>query len=733
MISIKGNYRKTIYSSSDGFTVGLFKVREIDSETYSSYKNKTITFTGYFHELNEEETYIFNGDFVEHPRYGFQFQVKTYERVKPQGTDGLIEFLASGLFKGVGEKTATKIVEVLGDKALDIILDNYESLLKVPGITKTKAIGIYNSLIEYEDSHKIITYLFELGFTTRDALIIYNEYKGETQYIIENNIYQLIEDINNINFIKVDSLRNRLGILPNDKRRVKASIIYVVNELCYRLGDTYLQKEEIIHYTNRCLNLELSSEEIEESLSELIEETKLILEDNRYYSVDLYESELNITYSFKYLLGIPSKKYKKITTHLEEIESSFNIKYNNKQVEAITKSIENNLLVITGGPGTGKTTIIKGIVELYLKLNNLNYDRLMDDIVLLAPTGRAAKRISESTLFPAVTIHRFLKWNKDNDSFGINEYNKSDVKFVIVDEASMIDNKLLDNLLKGLNSDVKLVLVGDYNQLPSVGPGQVLKDIIDSEIIDVIFLDTLYRQKETSSIISLAYDINNGEVNLNDYNDVSDFKFIECKPFDIKTKIKTICEERIKEGQDFNNIQIMAPIYRGENGIDNLNKMLRDIYNPKSNLKKEIRVGDVIYREQDKVMQLVNMVDENVFNGDIGIIERIVTDPKKEIYINFDGNIVKYTTSNFNDIKLGYAISIHKSQGNDFDVVIMPITTGYRNMLYRRLIYTGVTRAKKELIIIGENDAFSYGISNNEASIRKTSLKEMLVKIIIGS
>lgn len=731
MISIKGSYRKTIYTSKDGFTVGLFKVRDIDIETYSSYKNKTITFTGYFHELNEDETYIFTGDFIEHHKYGFQFQVQAYEKLKPEGIDGLIEFLSSGLFKGIGEKTAIKIVEVLGDNALDIILENYESLLKVPGITKNKAINIYNSLIEYENSHKIITYLFELGFTTKDALSIYNVYKEETQYIIENNIYQLAEDISNINFIKIDSLRNKLGILPSDKRRVKAAIIYVVNELCYHQGDTYLLKEEIVYYTNKCLNFGLSSDEIEEALLELSNESKLIIEENRYYPSILYEAKLNIAYSFKYLSNIPSKKYNKIDKYIKEIENDFDIKYNNKQIEAITKSIENNLLVITGGPGTGKTTIIKAIVELYSKLHNLNYNNLMKEIALLAPTGRAAKRISESTLFPAITIHRFLKWNKETDSFGINEYNKSDVKFVIVDEVSMVDTKLLDSLLKGLNSNVKLVLVGDYNQLPSVGPGQILKDIIDSEIIDVIFLDTLYRQKETSSIISIAYDINHGEVDLNSYQEMHDFNFIECSPDEIKNKIKNICEERIRQNQDFNNIQIMAPMYKGENGIDNLNKMLRDIYNPPSNLKNEIRVGDVIYREQDKVMQLVNMVDENVFNGDIGVIEKIIVDPKKEIYINFDGNIVKYTSSNFYDIKHGYAISIHKSQGNDFDIVIMPMVLNYRNMLYRKLIYTGVTRAKKELIIIGEKKAFISGISNNESIARKTSLKEILIKIIL--
>ena len=388
-------------------------------------------------------------------------------------------------------------------------------------------------------------------------------------------------------------------------------------------------------------------------------------------------------------------------------------------------------MIITGGPGTGKTTIIKAITELYQKLNKLDYDGLVRELALLAPTGRASKRMSESTMLPSSTIHRFLKWNKDTNEFMINETNKASSKLVIIDEVSMIDINLFDSLLKGLTNDIKLILVGDYNQLPSVGPGQVLKDLIESEVIDTVHLDHLYRQDENSYITSLAHEIKEGELSENFRETKSDYTFLECSSSSIKKNLKNLCKQIIEKGYDYKSVQLLAPMYKGENGIDLLNKELQDVFNPKDENKREITSGDVIFRENDKILQLVNMPDDNVYNGDIGTIKYIKygntsKTGKNEIYVDFDGNVVKYTSKDFIKIKHGFIISIHKSQGSEFEVVVMPICNAYRRMLYRKLIYTGITRAKKKLILIGETSAFLESVYNNNEYIRNSKLLEKL-------
>lgn len=362
-------------------------------------------------------------------------------------------------------------------------------------------------------------------------------------------------------------------------------------------------------------------------------------------------------------------------------------------------------------------------------------EEMHQNLKLLAPTGRASKRMSESTNYPATTIHRFLKWNKENNSFSVNEWNKDPGKFFILDETSMIDTVLLSNLLKGILDSVKLVFVGDFNQLPSVGPGQVLKDFIDSKKITTVSLDYLYRQDEHSYITTLAHEIKEGKVS-NFEEKKSDFQFLECKGESLVSNIKKICMQCLEKGYDETRLQIMAPMYRGKNGIDNLNKELQNIFNPPSFDKKELKVGDVLFREQDKILQLVNMPEENIFNGDVGFIDHIIPmkyskSKKNEIYVNFDGTIVKYLPKEFYKIRHGYVISIHKSQGSEFDFVLLPFDSSYHRMLYRKLVYTAVTRAKKKLILLGNKDAFLYSVSNNLEYIRKTRLKEKLEKIRI--
>jgi len=728
---IKGNYRKSIFKSDKGYIIGLFKVRETNSPNIEEFINKTITFTGYFHELNEDDIYMFYGEEVNHPRYGFQFQVSEYERVKPEDKDGVIEFLASDLFPGVGERLATKIVETLGDDTLEKIIKDPMVLNIVPKLSTKKANAIYNNLIKYEESHTTIVYLSELGFTMKDSLTIYNTYKSITKEKIENNIFSLLDDIDDLSFLKLDEISQKLGFDLEDERRIKACIIYIMKKLVYSNGDTYLEINEIFKNVNKHLKLDLDFELFEEYMHSLVEEKKLVKEKEAYYLIELWQAEEMVADKIVRLASMEPQKYAKMDNYIQGLEKDNGINYNPKQKEAIRKALENNLVIITGGPGTGKTTIIRAIVDLYGKINKLDYDGLVERVALLAPTGRASKRMSESTHLPAMTIHRFLKWNKETNEFGINEYNKDFSHLIIIDEVSMIDINLFINLFKGLTNNIKLVLVGDYNQLPSVGPGQVLKDLIDSEIIDTIHLDLLYRQDENSYINALAHEIKNNDLSENYLETKSDYTFLQCSSESLKNNLKKLCKQIIEKGYNYKRVQLMAPMYHGENGIDNLNYELQSIFNPKDDSKKEINFGDVIYRENDKILQLVNMPDENIYNGDIGVIKNIIysgtsKSGKNEIHIDFDGNLVKFTPKDFAKFKHGYIISIHKSQGSEFEMVVMPICNSYKRMLYRKLVYTGITRAKKKLILLGEPTAFKYSVINNNEYIRKTSLLEKI-------
>lgn len=723
-IYIKGNFKRSIYKSDNGYIIGLFKIKETNSSNLEVYINHTITFTGYFHELIEEETYLFSGNIVEHEKYGTQFQVENYERILPEENDAIIEFLSGGLFKGIGEKTAEKIVNYLGKDTLNIIIENPNNLLLIPTITKRQIDTLHNTLLDYQSSYKTIVFLNEIGFSTRDSLLIYNKYKDKTEIVLNDNIYLLSEDIEEITFKKVDIIALKNQVKRNDIRRIAAGIIYVLNEVCNTIGHSYLLKDEIILYLTRALNIDLTLAEIDQSLENLARDLKIINTDEKYYLTKMYEAEDNIAKRCGYLMRAKEHQDKKLEVTIREIEKNFGYFYNEEQLEAIKLSYMKNILIVTGGPGTGKTTIINTICELYRQMNKLSYDKLAERIALLAPTGRASKRISESTNLPASTIHRFLKWNKESNKFGINEYHKSSVDFVIIDEFSMVDTYLFDSLLKGLRYDTKIILVGDYNQLPSVGSGQLLKDMIESESLHVVKLKQLYRQKENSNIINLAYQINENKLDQTIFNQTDDLTFIPIPQNKVVEEMVNIASNYTDNDQ---KLQILAPMYKGINGIDNINISLQNVFNPESKSKKEIIINNVVYRENDKVIQLSNMPDENIFNGDIGYIETIKNGSKKEIYINFDGNIVRYTPANFQKFKHAYAISIHKSQGSEFDTVIIPLVNNYGKMLYRKLIYTAVTRVKKKLYLIGEIEALEKAIQNNDSNIRRTTLKKFII------
>lgn len=722
---IKGSYSKSIYENNTGYTIGIFKVSDTNDEKLADYIGRSITFTGYFHDLNQIDTYMFYGKRVVHDKYGEQFQVDSYERCKPEEKDSIIEFLTSGLFKGIGEKKAKAIVDALGKDTLKIILETPDNLILIPGISQANINVLHSKLKEYESSYEGIMFLSDMGFSSKDSMIIYNTYQKSTKKVIEDNIYQLVDDILELSFKKIDMIALKNGNKLDDTNRIKAAIIYIMNEISNTYGHSYYMKDEIVTYLPRVLSCDVDIKVIDKCIKELEKDLKIVIKEGLYYLRELYDAECLIVKRCRMLNKNKEKDIKNIDRFLEEVEKHFGITYNSSQKEAILKSVLKDFLIITGGPGTGKTTIMKGILELYRQVNKYSYRDMDLKVALLAPTGRAAKRMSEATTYPASTIHRFLKWQKESNKFQVNEYNKSKVELVIIDEASMIDTLLMASLLKGISSSCRIIMVGDDHQLPSVGPGDMLHDFIESKKLETVELTELYRQGKDSNIIELAYDIRKKRVEKDIFNIDADLTFIECSDKDV---IKNVCEvASTYKDLDYKDFQILAPMYKGLNGIDTINENVQALYNPKSNDKSENRIGEVIFREDDKVIQLTNMPDDNVYNGDIGLIEDILTHNKKEIIIDFDGNSVKYTPSNYHNFRLAYAISIHKSQGSEFDTVVIPIVKGYHKMLYQKLIYTAVTRAKKNLYLIGDFEALKYASSNDQDDLRRTSIKDFLI------
>ncbi|CDE95091.1 aTP-dependent exoDNAse V [Clostridium sp. CAG:914] len=722
MSYIKGTISKIIYrNNSNGYTVGLIKIKESDEEV-----GKIETFTGVLPEFNEKTIYQLNGTFTTHNKYGYQFQVDSFEIVLPEKKDELVDFLSSDLFP-IGEKTAKKIVGSFGEDTIDVILNNKEKLLEIPRLGIERINKINNILKEYQSTSNIVLELNRMGFNTKDSLMLLNKYKDKVIRIIDNNIYDLIDNIN-LNFKEIDTIAINNKYDLYDERRIEALIIYLLNEITFEQGDTYSFFQEIYSYIIKYLP-DLKSEDLEYYLLKLSKQKRVVIKKEKYYLKELYDAEEYIADRIYRLNNMERRKLPKLKEKIKELEQKIGITYDESQKNAIINSLNNNFTITTGGPGTGKTTIIKGIIRMLVDTCHIS----PQNIALLAPTGRASRKLIEVCNIPAYTIHKYLGWDKDNNTFSHNEINVCKEEYIIVDEASMIDTMLMFSLLKGTRLDSKFIFIGDYYQLPSVSQGQVLKDMIDSEVLDVIKLNNLYRQKDGNYIINLAHEIKNKELSDNFLTKKEDYNFIEVDNDYVLTSIKDIILKALEKGYREKDIQVLAPMYKSQNGIDNLNKMLQEIFNPKSNDKNELIVGNKIYREGDKILELVNDSDNSISNGDLGYIINITNkekngNKKNEIIVDFDGNIVSFSPDKFINITHGYAISVHKSQGGEFNMVIIPFVNSFKRMLYNKLIYTAVTRAKSKLILIGSREAFIYGVNNDYVNNRKTTLKEMLIK-----
>ena len=708
-----GKVTRIIYeNTSNSYKVGVFRVKD-SSDNLKEYIGSSLSFTGNFNNLNDEIYYKFNGSIVEHPKYGTQFNVTSYEISNPSDEEEIISYLGSGLFKGIGLKTAEKIVKRYGKNTLEFIKKDPYALSEIDRVSVKTSLEVHEKLNSLTYEEQLISNLTKMGFSVNESIKIVKDYSLNLEDILKNNLYILT---NIIDFDKVDSVYIKYNDINSDLR-IENVITHSIKEVCYKTGNTLVSLEEVYLEVLKYFNNDFKTQSFNLYIKNLIEQYKIYEFDgylmlNYFYDTELYIAErINLYNRIK-----TGESNIKLNKYIKKFESKNNIKLNDNQKNAVVNSIINNFFIITGGPGTGKTTIIKAIVDYYKDKNS---------IALLAPTGRSAKRMASSVGISASTIHKFLKWDKESSTFGLNEFNKSKAKIVIVDESSMIDIFLFSSLLKSLNDTVKLILVGDANQLPSIGPGNILYDLLSDEKINKEYLSYIYRTDEKSYINVLAEQIKNKE-KIEYSKDYNDFKFIETEDVNIINNLKFICEKIKEKNISLDEFQVLVPMYKGNVGIDNINRTLQDVFNPNNNDLEEIVYSNTIFRENDKVIQLINDVDNNVFNGDIGYIEKVFTYPKKSIIVNFSGNKVTYESENFDKITLAYAMSIHKSQGSEYDNVVVVIANSHKRMFYNKLIYTAVTRAKKNLIVLGKLNNFNYSITSNYSLKRITYLKQLL-------
>ena len=658
-------------------------------------------------KLNEGDKVELTGDWVEHPKYGKQFKVETANISLPTTDAGIIKYLGSGMIRGIGGVTAERIVRKFGETTLEVLDSNIERLIEVEGIGKKKLETIKEDWKEQKGAKDVMIFLQSNGITSTYAMKIYKQYGNAAPELIKNNPYRLIADIWGIGFKIADNIGKSLGFTGDDPFRLKAGIIHTLQQAA-RDGHTFLPIENLIKEASYMLQADVG---YSDSLFEDLEESGDIhIKNGNIYVAEFYQAEREIENSIVSLLATKPETPPK----LDKILSSFKEKYSEEQLDAIRTSYGEKMLIITGGPGTGKTTTLKGIIQLFQ-----TFDK---KIMLSAPTGRAAKRMADVIGLEAKTIHRLLEFNPKDGSFTHDADYPLETDLLIVDEVSMIDTLLMYHLIVAINSNTTLILVGDIDQLPSVGAGNVLKDLIASKQIPVIELNTIFRQAKDSDIIINAHRINRGEMPALNFLKETDFVFLEeNRNSEIPNKIFRLSSNELPRKFNFSStevIQILSPIYKGDVGVTALNKLFQNQLNDSAVVYSQ---GEKIFKANDKVMQLRNDYDKNVFNGDIGFVIGSDAD-SKILYISFDGKVVEYKFDELDEVTLAYAVTVHKSQGSEFPCIIVPLTTSHYMMLQRNLLYTAITRATKLLILIGTKRALAMAVNNNKVRNRFTSL-----------
>lgn len=735
---VKGELLYTIFhNATEHFSIAKIKV----IDTNEDIKEKEIVVKGYFSNLQEAKDYIFYGQMERHNKFGLQYNVTSYESNIPDTVDGLVAYLSSDLFYGIGKKTASKIIEHLGESAISKILRNPDVLKNIQGLKAEKAEHLVKTLQENEGFEHVVVYLAKFGIGLKLAQKIYQVYKDESIEVLEKDPYQYVFDVEGFGFQKADEIAGINGLSLTHPNRIGAGCIFIMQK-SVQDGHVYLPIDECIINVIQLLgrtDAKLDEDTVKSRLETLNTDKTMIVQDGNVYLPSLYYAEDGFASHVKRLI---TKPIEHVTTLAEmmkiigDIEEEETLSYGKEQFNAINQALHSKLMIVTGGPGTGKTTVIKGIVDAYAAIHDVSIDpkdyekKSEFPFVLTAPTGRAAKRLTESTGLPAVTIHRLLGWDGHN-GFDKDQNEPLSGKFLIIDEFSMVDIWLANSLFKAIPDDMQVLLVGDEDQLPSVGPGQVLTDLLASHSIPLVSLSEVYRQKEGSKIIQLAHTIKDNKLTKDTLQNDKDFSFLSCYEFQMIDVITEVFSRAANKGIDLRDIQVLAPMYRSQAGITIINKTLQNLVNPKTKGRREVKVYDTTFRVGDKVLQLVNQPEEGVSNGDIGeIVAIFFEDENKEnveqIVVTYEGKDVVYERKDYTNITHAYCISIHKSQGSEFPIVLLPVVSTYHRMLRKNLLYTAITRSKQSLIICGEVQAFIQGVNTMDTNKRYTSLIKQL-------
>jgi len=721
MPELIGQIEKITYSNDEnGFTIA--KVRLEDSSSL-------VTVVGNLLSPPAGTSMKMKGEWNTHPQFGKQFKVKDFRTINPVTEIGIRKYLGSGLIEGLGEKMAGRIVKKFGKKTLEVIETDIDRLLEVEGIGKKRISMIKQAWDDQKDIRDVMVFLQSYGVSTGFATKIYKQYQGRSIEIVKENPYCLATDIIGIGFKKADIIAANIGFAKDSPFRVCAGILFCLKSFNDD-GHIYSPYKTLVA---QCIDLlDVEEKKIAGGIRDLALEKKIIIEelgkhneelekDNiAVYSAPYFFCERGVAKSLQALIqGVKPEKKTNIEKEISQIQQRHSITLASKQKEAVATALQTKAMVITGGPGTGKTTIINAILKIFSKYNKR--------ILLTAPTGRAAKRMGETTGFTAKTIHRLLEFSFKKGGFQRNTENQLHCDVLVVDEASMIDINLMFHLLKAVPDSAVLILVGDVNQLPSVGAGNVLNDIIDSCVLPVVRLTEIFRQAKESMIVVNAHKINEGFLpKTGNFNAGDDFYFIEKKtPETVVETIIELVKNRIPRRFNYDSlddIQVLTPMHKGLPGSEHLNQILQEKINSGNSY---LQRGDRKFKLNDKVMQIKNNYDKDVFNGDIGRIKEI--DPEnKAVIVKYDHRDVPYTYSDLDEITLAYAISVHKSQGSEYPVVIMPVTTQHYILLQRNLIYTGVTRGKELVVLVGTNKALMMGIKNNKTAKRYSYLRYRL-------
>lgn len=731
-VYFSGTIDRIIFENPSNFyKILLLEIEETDCD-FDDYE---IIVTGTIADVIEGEEYRFTGQLVTHPKYGQQLQVTRYERAKPTAS-GLIKYFSSEHFKGIGRKTAEKILDLYGDNPIDNILAEPEKLSQINGLSPKNRQAFLDKLRLNYGTEMILSKLAEYGIPNKLAFQIQDTYKEKTLALIEENPYQLVEDIQGMGFVIADKIAENLGIEATAPKRFRAGLLHSLLAQSLETGDTYVEARDLLERTLDVLEkarpIELEPALVAQELTSLITDGKVQQIDTKIFDNSLFFAEKGIHTNLTRLLEknqLQAFSRQTIEEKISLLEAESGIVYDTIQKEAIIQAIQHPVFLLTGGPGTGKTTIINGIIAVYALLHNLNlpsYNNQECPILLAAPTGRAARRMNELTGLPSATIHRHLGLTEGSMESYREDY--LDADFIIIDEFSMVDTWLANQLFDHISTNTQVLIVGDSDQLPSVSPGQVLADLLQIADLPSITLEKIYRQSEDSTIVTLASQIRQGQLPADFCAKKADRSYFEMKAGQIPASIERIVTAAIQSGISPQEVQILAPMYKGTAGIDQLNKMTQALLNPLKEGQLEFLFNEQTFRQGDRVLHLVNDAESNVFNGDLGYITDLLpakyTDSKQdEITIQFDGAEITYPRNEWYKLSLAYAMSIHKSQGSEFQVVILPITGGSYRMLQRNLVYTAITRSKNKLILLGEARAFDYAVKNAGSS-RKTYLVE---------